>query len=110
MNTGPSGRVAADRALSDAASLLSIAASSTAPTSTTPPLAARPEHVSVREIAEFLHDLARFRSPAAGGDRGEHAALLARKTELLHRIIQQHTRTAANLPPTTATAPETGTP
>jgi hypothetical protein len=78
----PLGRAAADRAGSDPAALL--------PTPT--PAADR---VTAREIAALLHDLARTRSPALGGDPADRAALLARKAELLARITDQHT-----LPPT----------
>jgi hypothetical protein len=77
----PLARAAADRAVSDPAALVP-----------TPTPAAR--HVTAEEIAAFLHDLARTRSPALGGDRADRAALLARKTELLQRIADQH------LPPT----------
>ena len=47
-------------------------------------------HVTARDIAEFLHHLARTRSPAHGGDPADHAALLARKADLLTRIADQH--------------------
>ena len=79
------GAAAADRAASAPAALL-------------PPAA---DHVTAREIAAFVHDLARTRSPAPGGDPADRAALLARKAELLQRIADQHA-----LPPT----PERRTP
>lgn len=82
MTAQPLGRAAADRALSDPAALIP-----------TPTPAA--DHVTAREIAAFLHDLARTRSPALGGDPADRAALLARKAELLARIADQHA-----LPPT----------
>jgi len=73
--------------------------------------------VSVGEIAEFLRHLARFRSPAVGGDPADQAALLARKAELLTRIADQHAHavtdppsTAAPTTPTTPTTPEGRTP
>jgi len=73
----PLGRAAADRAVSDPAALV--------PTPT--PAASS---VTAREIAAFLHDLARTRPPALGGNRADRAALLARKAELLARIADQH--------------------
>ena len=82
MTAQPLGRAAADRAVSDPAALIP-----------TPTPAA--DHVTAREIAAFLHDLARTRSPALGGDPAARAALQARKAELLARIADQHA-----LPPT----------
>ncbi len=102
MSTQPSDPIAAARSAGDAAALV--------PTPATQPT----DHVTAREIAEFLRHLARFRSPAVGGDRTEHAALLARKTELFARIADQHAHTATGPPsaaaPTTPTAPEGRTP
>jgi hypothetical protein len=105
VSTQSTGPVAADRSASDAAALLPTATTTTAgPT----------DHVTAAEIAEFLRHLARFRSPAAGADPAEHAALLARKAELFARIADQHARAATGPPsaaaPTTPTAPEGRTP
>lgn len=104
MSTQPTGPNAADRSAGDAAALLPTATAATGPA----------DHVTAREIAEFLRHLARFRSPAVGGDPAEHAALLARKTEMFARIADQHTRAATGAPsaaaPTTPTAPEGRTP
>ncbi|MDN5920550.1 MAG: hypothetical protein L0I76_36540 [Pseudonocardia sp.] len=97
MSTQATDPNAADRPTGDAAALLPTATTTTGPA----------DRVTAREIAEFLRQLARFRSPAAGGDRAEHAALLARKTELFARIADQHARAATGPPPPTApTAPE----
>jgi hypothetical protein len=95
VTTQPSSPIAADRSRSDTAALVPTA---------TPPT----EHVTTAEIAEFLRHLARFRSPAVGGDPADHAALLARKAELFARIADQqaHTSTAT----TTPMAPEGRTP
>ncbi|MBF6558437.1 MAG: hypothetical protein IVW52_20275 [Acidimicrobiales bacterium] len=106
MSTTSRGPIPADRPASDTSALVPTATTATRPA----------EHVSAGEIAEFLHDLARFRSPAAGGQPGEHAALLARKTELLDRIADQHARASTGphhpptTPPTTSMAPEGHTP
>ncbi|MDT5024805.1 MAG: hypothetical protein QOE61_1231 [Micromonosporaceae bacterium] len=104
MNTTTHGPIPADRPASDASALVPTPAAATRAV----------DHVTAGEIAEFLHHLARFRSPAVGGQRGEHAALLARKTELLARIAGQHARTAPGppptTPPTTSMAPEGRTP
>lgn len=109
MSTQSTGPNAADRSAGDAAALLP-----TATTTTGPADHATADHVTAREIAEFLRHLARFRSPAAGADPAEHAALLARKTELFARIADQHARAATGPPsataPTTPTAPEGRTP
>ena len=75
--------------------------------------------VTAGEIAEFLRHLARFRSPAVGGDPADHAALLARKAELFARIADQHAHAVTDPPstaapttaaPTTPTTPEGRTP
>ena len=66
------------------------------------------------EIAEFLRHLARFRSPAVGGDPADQAALLVRKAELFARIADQHAHAVTDPPstaaPTTPTTPEGRTP
>jgi hypothetical protein len=109
----PAGRAAADRAASDPAPLV--------PTATATATAEASDHVTAGEIAEFLAHLARFHSPALGGDPADRAVLLARKAELLRRIAEQHARTAAGPPapttpppttppPTTPMAPEGRTP
>jgi hypothetical protein len=104
VTTQPSSPIVADRSTHDTAALL--------PTATPPTQPA--EHVTAREIAEFLRHLARFRSPATDADPAELAALLARKAELFARIADQHARTATGPPaaatPTTPTAPERRTP
>ena len=82
MTAQPLGRAAADRAVSDPAALI-------------PTPIPTADQVTAREIAAFLHDLARTRSQALGGDPAARAALLARKAELLARIADQHA-----LPPT----------
>jgi hypothetical protein len=106
VNTQPNAWVAADRTTGDAAPLVPTAAPATPPADH-----AAADHVTAREIAEFLGDLARFRSPPLGGDPADHAALLARKAELLRRIADQHARTTADpLPATAPTAPEGRTP
>jgi hypothetical protein len=96
VSTQPSGPIVADRSVGDAAALL--------PTATPAPGPA--DHVTAREIAEFLRHLARLRSPAVDADPAKLAALLARKTELFTRIADQHARTATGAPaaatPTTA--------
>jgi hypothetical protein len=91
VSTKAHGPTPAARPASDAAPLVPTATTATRPAG----------HVTAREIAEFLHRLARFRSPAIGGDRGDHTALLAGKAELLARIADQHARTAPGPPPTT---------
>jgi hypothetical protein len=96
----PAGRSAADRAASDPAPLLPTATTTAGPF----------DHVTAAEIAEFLAHLARFRSPALGGDPTDHAVLLARKAELFTRIAEQHARTAAGPPPPTTPPPTTPPP
>jgi hypothetical protein len=106
VSTTAHGPIPADRPASDASALVP-----TATAATTTEATRGGDHVTAGEIAEFLHDLARFRSPAVGGQPAEHAALLARKTELLGRIADQHARTAPGPHPTTPpTAPEGHTP
>lgn len=101
MSTQPSGPDAADRSTGDTAALLPTATTTTGPA----------EHVTAREIAEFLRHLARFRSPAADHDPAEYAALLVRKTELFARIAEQHAGAATGATPTAAPmAPEGRTP
>ena len=110
MSTQPSSPTAADRSTGDTAALLPTATGATQPadhpTAGHPtaghPTAGHPTaghvtaghvtagHVTAGEIAEFLRHLARFRSPAVGGDPADHAALLARKAELFARIADQH--------------------
>jgi hypothetical protein len=90
--TGPN---AADRSAADTAALPPTATTTTATTTTGPANHVTADHVTAdhvtaREITEFLRDLARLRSPAVGADPAEHAALLARKTELFARIAAQH--------------------
>ena len=103
MSTQPTGPIAADRSPGDAAALLPTATGATRP-------AGHPTagHVTAGEIAEFLRHLARFRSPAVGGDPADQAALLARKAELFARIADQHAHAAVTDPPSTA-APTTPT-
>ena len=104
MSTQPTQPIVEDRSTDDTAALL--------PTATPPTQPA--EHVTAREIAEFLGHLARFRSPAADADPADLAALLARKTELFARIADQRAGAATGPPataaPTTPTAPEGRTP
>ena len=105
MSTQPTGPIAADRSTGDTAALV--------PTAHTADHTAA-DHVTAQEIAEFLRHLARFHSPAVGGDPADHAALLARKAELFARIADQHAHTATGAPstaaPTTPTAPEGSAP
>jgi hypothetical protein len=99
--TGPN---AADRTAGDTAALLP-----TATTTTGPADHGAPDHVTAREITEFLRGLARIRLPAVGADPAHYAALPARKTELFARIAAQHPRAASDPPvasPTPPTAPE----
>ena len=119
MSTQPSGPTAADRSTSDAAALLPTATGATQPAdhpTAGHPTAGHPTagHVTAGEIAEFLRHLARFRSPAVGGDLADQAALLARKAELFARIADQHAHAATGAPstpaPTAPTAPEGSTP
>jgi hypothetical protein len=110
VSTQPTSPIVADRSVGDAAALLPTATGATQPADH--PAAG---HVTAGEIAEFLRHLARFRSPAVGGDPADQAAaLLARKAELFARIADQHARTATGAPtaatPTTATTPEGRTP
>ena len=91
MSTRPTGPIAADRSAGDTAALVPTA------TAATPPVDPA--------TAEFLRHLTRFRSPAAGGDPADHAALLARKTELFARIADQHARSTTGAP--SATTPAT---
>jgi len=94
----PTGRAAADQAASD-------------PTTLVPTPAA--DHVTAREITEFLPHLAELRA-ARRDDPARRAAFLARKTDLFTRITNQHARTADDPPPsttpTTPTTPEGRTP
>ena len=110
VSTQPSGPTAADRSPGDAAALLPTATGATQPADH--PAAG---HVTAGEIAEFLRHLARFRSPAVGGDPADQAAaLLARKAELFARIADQHAHAVTDPPstaaPTTPTTPEGRTP
>ena len=107
MSTQPSGPTAADRSPGDAAALLPTATGATQPADH--PAAG---HVTAGEIAEFLRHLARFRSPAVGGDPADQAAaLLARKAELFARIADQHARSTTGAPSaTTPATPEGRTP
>jgi hypothetical protein len=119
VSTQPSGPTAADRPPGDAAALLPTATGATQPAGH--PAAGHPAaghvtagHVTAGEIAEFLRHLARFRSPAVGGDPADQAALLARKAELFARIADQHAHAVTDPPstpaPTTPTTPEGPTP
>ena len=127
MSTQPSGPTTADRSTSDAAALLPTATGATQPAGhvtaghvTAGHVTAghvTAGHVTAGEIAEFLRHLARFRSPAVGEDPTDHAALLARKSELFARIADQHAHAATDPPstaapttPTAPTAPEGSTP
>ena len=85
MSTQPSSPTAAGWSPGDAAALLPTATGATQPADH--PAAG---HVTAGEIAEFLRHLARFRSPAVGGDPADQAALLVRKAELFARIADQH--------------------
>jgi hypothetical protein len=110
VSTQPTGPTAADRSVGDAAALVPTAhAAGHQPAGHVTADHVTAGHVTAREIAEFLRHLARFHSPAGGGDPADHAALLARKAELLARIADQqpHASTAA---PTTPMAPEGPTP
>lgn len=101
MITEPASRATTDQAASDPAPLLTTTTAAGGPT----------DHVTAGEIAEFLHHLARYRSPALGGDPADRATLLARKTDPFTRIADQHARTTAGPPSTTTpTAPEGHTP
>jgi hypothetical protein len=120
VSTQPSGPTAADRSPGDAAALLPTATGATQPAdhpTADHPTAGHPTagHVTAGEIAEFLRHLARFRSPAVGGDPADQAAaLLARKAELFARIADQHAHAVTDPPstaaPTTPTTPEGRTP
>ncbi len=104
MTTRPTNQAAADRA-----------AGHLAPPAPATDAAAGGDHVTAREITEFLHDLARIRSADLDTDPTERAALPARKTDLFTRIADQHTHTdhpppSTTPPPTTPTAPEGRTP
>ena len=92
MSTQPSGPTAADRSPGDAAALLPTATGATQPADH--PAAG---HVTAGEIAEFLRHLARFRSPAVGGDPADQHA----------HAVTDPPSTAA---PTTPTTPEGRTP
>jgi len=97
--TEPASRATTNQAASDPAPLLTTTVGG--PT----------DHVTAGEIAEFLHHLARYRSPALGGDPADRATLPARKTDPFTRIADPHARTAAGPPSTTTpTAPEGRTP
>jgi hypothetical protein len=110
VSTQPTSPIVADRSVGDAAALLPTATGATQPADH--PAAG---HVTAGEIAEFLRHLARFRSPAVGGDPADQAAaLLARKAELFARIADQHAHAVTDPPstaaPTTPTTPEGRTP
>jgi hypothetical protein len=130
VSTAPSDPITADRSTGDTAALVPTATGATQPADpitadpvtadpvtadpvtadpvTADPVTADPvtaDPVTAREIAEFLHHLARFRSPAAGGDPADHAALLARKAELFTRIADQHAGSATSPPPTKTPTP-----
>ena len=116
MSTPPTDPIAADRAVGDTAALVPTTTPLTDPVTADPvtanPVTADPvtaDHVTAQEIAEFLRHLARFHSPAVGADPADHAALLARKAELLARIADHHAH-ASSAAPTTPTAPEGPTP
>ena len=107
MSTQPTGPIAADRSVGDAAALVPTAHTAdhvTADHVTADHVTA--DHVTAQEIAEFLRHLARFHSPAVGGDPADHAALLARKAELLARIADHQAHASSAAP----TAPERPTP
>jgi hypothetical protein len=94
MTGQPTSRADTDRALNDTASL--------PPAATTADTAAiGPDHVTAREIVEFLRHLAEFRAGARyddpRADARARAAFQARKADLFTRI-------AAN--PPASTAPE----
>jgi len=116
VSTQPTGPIAADRSTSDTAALVPTATPPTEHVTTEHVTTEHvtTEHVTTAEIAEFLRHLARFRSPAVGGDPADHAALFARKAELFARIADQHAHAATGAPstaaPTTPTAPEGSAP
>jgi hypothetical protein len=114
VSTQPSGPTAADRSSGDAAALLPTATGAIQPADQPATGHVTAGHVTAREIAEFLRHLARFRSPAVGGDPADQAALLARKAELFARIADQHAHAVTDPPstaaPTTPTTPEGRTP
>jgi hypothetical protein len=89
----------ADRATNDSAPLVPTSAAADLPAAGPDPVTA--DRVTVREISEFLRDLAELRAGTRGDDPGARAAFLARKAELF-------TRLAAD--PAHATAPEGHTP
>lgn len=93
MSVEAAGRAAADRATSDPAPLI--------PTDTGNTGSRSGDHVTAREIAAFLRDLAQLRGESCD-DPGRRAAFLARKAALFARI------TAADPPP--STAPDRSTP
>jgi len=113
MSTQPSSPTAADWSPGDAAALLPTATGATQPADH-PADHPAVGHVTAGEIAEFLRHLARFRSPAVGGDPADQAALLVRKAELFARIADQHAHAVTDPPstaaPTTPTTPEGRTP
>ena len=92
MTAHPTGRAAADQAASDRTALVP-----------TPTPAA--DHVTAREITEFLRHLAELRIGARRDDPAPRAAFLARKTALFTRITNQHARTADDPPPSTTPPP-----
>ena len=114
MSTQPTSPTAADRSPGDAAALLPTATGATQPADHPVAGHVTAGHVTAGEIAEFLRHLARFRSPAVGGDPADQAALLARKAELFTRIADQHAHAVTDPPstaaPTTPTTPEGRTP
>ena len=109
MSTPPTGPISADRAVRDAAAPIPTAHTTDHHVTADHTAAAHvtADHVTAREIAEFLRHLARFHSPAVGGDPVDHAALLARKAELLARIAD-HQAHASSAAPTTPMAPPEG--
>jgi hypothetical protein len=86
----PTGPATADQATNDPTPLV--------PTPTT-------DHVTAREITEFLRYLAELRVDTRHDDPGPRAAFLTRKTALFTRITNQHTRTPADPPPSTTPPP-----
>jgi hypothetical protein len=51
------------------------------------------DHVTAREINNYLRHLDRTRPPARGGDAADYAALLAHKADLFTRIANQNALT-----------------
>jgi hypothetical protein len=99
--TEPASQATTDQAASDPAPLLTTTTTTAAATATATATGGPTDHVTAGEIAEFLHHLARYRSPALSGDPADRATLLARKTDPFTRIADPHAHTAPSPPSTT---------